>query len=45
MYRKDKSPLRNYTKLYYNTSCENVTANITENVCTNNFNIKSFRRV
>lgn len=45
IYRKDKSLLRNYTKLYYNNSCENVTANITENVCTNNFNIKSFRRV
>ncbi len=31
-YRKDKSLLRNITKVYYNSSRENVTANITENV-------------
>ena len=32
IYRKDKSLLLNYMKLYYNNSCENVTANITENI-------------
>ncbi len=32
MYRNNKSLLRNFTKVYYNSSCENVTANITENV-------------
>lgn len=31
IYRKDKILLQNYMKLYYNNSCENVTANITEN--------------
>lgn len=31
IYRKDKILLQNYMKLSMNNSCENVTANITEN--------------